>query len=60
LYPRIGFLGRLGWGGSDLATGSLQNSHAAIRRSPKKKLGGFNPSEFSFNKFADPEANWDI
>jgi hypothetical protein len=28
--------------------------------SPRKKLGGFNPIEFSFNKFADPETDWDI
>jgi hypothetical protein len=60
VYPRVGFLGRFGWGGSGLATGSLHNSQAAARTSPRKKLGGFNPIEFSFNKFADPEADRDI
>jgi len=41
VYPRVGFLGRFGWGGSDF-TGSLQNTHAATRMSPRKKLGGVN------------------
>jgi hypothetical protein len=39
LYPKTGFLGRFGWGGSGF-TGSLQNTHAAIRMSPRKRLGG--------------------
>jgi hypothetical protein len=56
LYPKTGFLGRFGWGGSGF-TGSLQNTHAATRMSPKKKLGGFTLAELGFNKFANPQAN---
>jgi len=37
----VGRRGGFGWGFSDLATGSLQNSQAAARTSPRKKLGGF-------------------
>jgi len=54
VYPKVGFLGRFGWGGSGLATGSLQKSHATTRMAPSKKLGGLTLTEFRFNKFADP------
>jgi len=56
VYPRVGFLGRFGWGGSDLATGSLQNTHATTRMSPRKKLGVFKPTKLIFHQFAYPQA----
>jgi hypothetical protein len=57
VYPRVGFLGRFGWGGSDLATGSLQNTHATTRMSPRKKLGRFIICGVLIHSFLDEATN---